>query len=121
MILEIFILLMIISLFLIGLGYAVKESVYTIIGFLFLFFLGVFILWPGLLQVQTGQTEQTTYTYEEYNNVSLVNFTSQTTTYNYEYFDDDHSERFGIFLTIIGAIGLIVSYVEIRRIKKDAA
>lgn len=63
MILALFIVILAAGLILAALGYYTEEGSYSLIGFLIIFLLGLWILIPGDLQIKTGSNTTTTYTY----------------------------------------------------------
>lgn len=77
------------------------------IGFFFLFLLGIFVLLPGDLEIPNGTT--TTYTYNE------TILTSETSTPTYEYFNDFLSHFFGFWITLTAIFGFIMSIGDIKR------
>jgi hypothetical protein len=94
---------MLISIVLIVISIWTGESVYAIIGFIFIFFLSVFIFMPGNISYQTGT------------NVSLVmNATSVSGSLvdTYSDFNDSTSKWFGRWLAMISAIGLVLSLID---------
>jgi hypothetical protein len=94
---------MLISIILIVISIWNGESVYSIIGFIFIFFLSVFIFMPGNITYQTSSTLNLTYT------SSTV---SGSITDTYTNFDDSTSKWFGRWLAIISAVGLVMSLIE---------
>lgn len=78
MIVEVFLILLGVSLVLLLTGYAVKEASFSIIGLTFLFVLSSGVLIPDNLEIQTG-LNTTTSTYYKYGN----NFTGYHWDYDY--------------------------------------
>lgn len=107
MILTLFIVLMLIALSLIIISILTKEGVFSIIGFIFIFFLSVFVFMPGNLTIPSGS------------NVNLTISGSSVTgtiTDSYTDFNDTTSQWFGRWLAIISAIGLVLSLIEYTRL-----
>lgn len=123
MIMQLFILLVVISLFLVFLGYYVDNPTLGIVGFFFLFLLGN-VVWQGNLQIGVGEVEDTVYFYDN----SSVNQTIMTKTVVHEAFNDTagtyalgismHS-FFGVWLSIIGVFGMIMTLVDVRSRRKQ--
>lgn len=118
MILDLFIIFLVVSLFFVFLSYYIDNPVLSIIGFVFLFLLGSVIL-QGNLQYKTGEVENTVYFYD---NTSL-NQTVLVKNYVYSYFDDssqnyilgiNYSHFFGFWFSIIGVLGLVIVIWNMR-------
>jgi hypothetical protein len=105
--LSLFAVLLALGIVLIILGYWTKEGAYSLLGFSFLFILGVWVLLPGNLEVNTGTN--TTYTYL---NSTLQSTAEVATTTR---FNDNVSRFFGLWLTICGAVGIAITTAEIKR------
>jgi hypothetical protein len=89
-IIEIFALLAVIALFLIGLGYAVDVQAYSLIGFLFLFLLSIIFL-NSTLEIQSGFNE------------TIVNENLTRTDYNYSAVSMPYT--YGLYLAIMCVVG----------------
>jgi peptidoglycan/LPS O-acetylase OafA/YrhL len=97
MILELFVVLLIIALAFIGLGlWSDDLRAFGIIGCLFLFLLGVFIILPNNLEVRSGS------------NVTDVGGGVTTVDYNYVVYNDVTTHYVGYFLAIIGFLGILL-------------
>lgn len=96
MILELFIVLIVIALVFIGLGlYSDEMRVFGIIGCLFLFLLGIFIIIPNQLYIRSGST------------ITSVN-SSTIASYNYIPYNDQTTHYVGYFLSIVGMLGILL-------------
>jgi hypothetical protein len=107
MILELFIVLIVIALVFIGLGlYSEDMRVFGIIGCLFLFLLGVFVILPNSLEVRSGS--------------NITDLGSGLTVVDYEYvsYNDATTHYVGYFLSIIGFLGIILMPI-IRKVEED--
>lgn len=94
-----------------------SESSQAIIGFFFLFLLGV-VLVNGSLEYKTGENTNTTYQY--FNSSSLqINNTIEYKTDIYNNFNDTTSHRFGYFLSIASAIGMIGVFIGLKRSRTE--
>lgn len=91
MILELFALLLALSMVLVGFGYWLHVPLFGIIGFTLLFVLSVFIILPSSVQVQSGSVANVT------GNVTV-------TTYVYSNYSDQTTHYFGYFLAILSAV-----------------
>lgn len=84
------------------------ESAQAIIGFLFLFLLS-FTVMGNSLEYQTGELTNLSYNYLS-DNVT-IDYVIENSTYTYTYYDDTtgifNTHRFGYFMAIASAIGLI--------------
>lgn len=97
MILELFIVLVAISLVFIGLGlYSQELSPFSIIGCLFLFLLGIYIILPNNLEIRSGST--------------LVDDGSgnYTSTYNYVAYNDVTTHYVGYFISIVSMLSIFL-------------
>jgi hypothetical protein len=107
MIIDIFLIMLIVTLALIILGSYLDISAITIVGIAFLFMLGIIILNPsgiGGIDYKTGDI------------ITETNATSSVITHTYTTYDD---RTFGVFLGIISVIWFIVIFINIRRGNKD--
>lgn len=91
MILELFALLVGISLLLVGFGYWLHVPLFGVIGFTLLFILSVFIILPNSLEIESGV-------------VMNVSGNSTTATYVYTNYNDTTTHYFGYFLAILSAV-----------------
>lgn len=135
MIVQIFLILLSISIFLICLGYYSKEIAYSIIGFFFIFLLSTSIIIPGNLQYKTGEEEIyiygnnfTDYHWDEYQPDDYPKFNPsddkaflfhKNITSIYTNFDSSSSRWFGIWLAVISGLGIAISMVEIRSLRRE--
>lgn len=107
MILELFFVLIVIALVLIGMGlYSEDMRMFGIIGCLFLFLLGVYVILPNNLEVKNG-----------FNLVDYGNGTTET-TYIYQAYNDSTTHYIGYFLSIIGIFGMFLIPV-ITKVEDD--
>ena len=105
MILELFVTFVALSLVFIGLGlYKDEMRVFGIIGCLFLFLLGVFIILPNNLEVRSG---------------AMLNTSGSITTASYSYvvYNDVTTHYVGYFLSIVGFFGIFL--IPIARRMED--
>jgi len=102
MILNLFIVLISISLILIIIGLVKHtESAQAIVGFTFLFLLS-FVLMDGNLEYETGTNTTTDYIY---NVNGTVDNTLEISNKTFTNFDDDNSFKMGLYLAIVSAVG----------------
>lgn len=105
MILELFTILILISFSLVGLGYYMDVDVLRILGFFFIFILGIILINGGGIEYHTGD--------------SINQTGSQTTVIkDYATFDD---WRINIFLAIVGGMGitLVLAQRKANSIRDD--
>lgn len=115
MILSLFLVFLLIALALIVIGFWTGEGVYSIIGFIFVFFLSVSVLMNGSLAIPTGSNVSVSYTYVN----GSVTGTDVVGVDTYDYFDDSATKWFGRFLAIVSAIGFVLSMIEgVKAIKR---
>lgn len=128
MILELFIVLIAITLVLIVAGYYMDMSELSVVGFAFLFILSSFVLLPGRLQYKVGETVEnhpacmscrnitSYYTDPVTNRTTLTTLdsnetysyiASSTKVYEYASYNDTTTHYIGYFLSIISALGMI--------------
>jgi hypothetical protein len=100
---------MLISVALVIIGIWTGESVYSLIGFIFIFFLSVFVFMPGQI---------TYYSSSDLNITVSGTSISGSITDNYSSFDDSTSKWFGRWLAIISVIGFVMSLMDVRSIMK---
>jgi len=98
LILELFTILMIISLILIALGYFIEIDILKILGFFFIFVVGIALINGDGLQYKTGDSIVTT------GNTSIV-------THQYNNYDN---WGINIFLTIVGVMAMTLVLVGRR-------
>lgn len=97
MILELFIVLVVLALVFIGLGlYSENLRVFGIIGCLFLFLLGVYIILPNNLEVRSGST------------VTDLGGGVTSVSYDYVVYNDVTTHYVGYFLSIVGFLGIFL-------------
>jgi hypothetical protein len=126
---------MVISLFLIGLGYSVNENAYSIIGFFFIFLLAITIIYPGNLEYKTGETmlyeygdNFTDYHWDQYqigdepqfnpsDKSAFLFYTLKEDVYTS--FDSSSAHWFGIWLAVISGCGIGISVVEIKKTRQE--
>ena len=114
MIIELFGFLLLISIALIIIGlFKQEESAYSLIGFFFLFLLGMIIL-NGNLQVDKGANVTSTYGYDASGNIASNN---QTISYSYFYWQDSTSHQVGYWLVIVASLGFFGVLFTIDRVK----
>lgn len=102
MILTLYGFLVAVSLVLIVLGLSKpSESQLALIGFFFMFLLGLTLL-QGSVQYETGANMTTTLSYGP---TGDINQTDQYITYNYQDFDDNTSHNIGLYLAIGSGVG----------------
>jgi len=97
MILELFIVLIVISLIFIGLGlYSQELSAFSIIGCLFLFLLGVLIILPNQLMIKSGST------------ITDLGGGVTSNVYNYVAYNDSTTHYIGYFISIVAIISIFL-------------
>ena len=97
MILELFTIMMILSLIFIALGYYIDADILKILGFFFIFVLGIALINGDGIQYKSGDTVVTT---------------GDTSVVTHQY-DDYDNWQVNIFLAIIGGMG--ITYVLVGR------
>ena len=104
MILDVFIVLIVIALSLIGFGlYFADMRFLSIVGCIFLFILAAFVILPNKLQYQSG-------------NIVTDNGSTSNIVYTYNYYNDDTTHYVGYFLSIVSFLAIfIIPIVEPRR------
>ena len=107
---------MLIAVFLIVLGMWNKEGAYISIGFVFVFFLSVFVFMPGDVEYKTGNTVNVSYVYSGSDVVGSNVVVSDVVTG----FDDSTSKWFGRWLAIISGLGFGLTLFEYTKSKKDS-
>ena len=114
MILIVYGLLALISLVMITIGLSrPSESSQALVGFLFLFLLGV-VLINGSLEYQVGENINTSYTYVN-SSSSQINNTVEYRSDIYKNFDDTTSHRFGYYLALASAVGFIGVIIGLKK------
>ena len=107
MILELFIVLIAVALVFIGLGLWKEEMrVFGIIGCLFLFLLGVYVVMPNSLEVRSGS------------NITDMGGGLTTTAYVYTPYNDVTTHYVGYFLSIVGVLGILLVPI-VKKIEDD--
>lgn len=114
MILSLFVLLLILALLLIGLGYAVNESAYSIVGFVFIFVLSASALIPNTLEYKTGDAVQVNYTYS--GGVPVSSQASIDSVYD----SYPNTRWFGIWVAILSGMGITISIVELKKSRRES-
>lgn len=108
MILELFITLVFIALVFIGLGlYSDDMRAFGIIGCLFLFLLGVFIVLPYNLEYRSGST------------ITDLGGGNTSQVYTYNDYNDNTTHSVGYFLAIIGALGVFLLPIIEKKSEED--
>lgn len=102
MFLEVFLILLALSFILLGLGYAVGEASFSIIGLTFLFVLSTGVLIPNNLEIPTGVEQETVYTYNA-SNVLTNTVLSENDTYT-----NPATRFYGVWLSIIAGAGFFI-------------
>jgi hypothetical protein len=97
MILELFVVLVAIALIFIGLGlYADDLKAFSIIGCLFLFLLGVYIILPNQLEIKSGST------------ITDLGGGVTSNVYNYVPYNDVTTHYVGYFLSIVAFLSVFL-------------
>ena len=100
MLLEVFGMLTVVSLFLVALGYFVETKVLSTVGFFFLFLLS-FMLINGTLEHKTGEVM-----------TPNTGTNGTTTTYSYSQVGTgDSIKTYGIYLAILSGVGISLSLI----------
>lgn len=99
--LWLFCVLMLVALVMVAIGLSKpSESAQGLIGFFFLFLLGLTLL-NGSLELKTGEITQTNYTYTGGN----LSQTNEVTIYQYSNYNTGFFSNFGFYLCIASAVG----------------
>jgi hypothetical protein len=98
MIIDIFIVLLVITIAFIMAGYYFEISPMVVVGLAFLFMLGVVIMSTGV----------------EYKTGEMMNESSMTTEITYQY-TTYTSTTFGIFICVIAVLWFVITMVNLRR------
>lgn len=111
MILELFVVLLLMSFFIIWVGYKYDDIGFKVVGFFFIFLLSL-VLINNSLSYQTGIFKIA--------NVTSPNVTTTTETFTYTNYNDTSSHYFGYFLAVISSFAMIFSFMfpnkgDIRR------
>jgi peptidoglycan/LPS O-acetylase OafA/YrhL len=103
MILELFALLIILALFFVVLGFSTGAKVYSIVGFVFLFLLGAWVI----LYNFTGKVDGL-----QYRSGLVVNSSSGVDVVSYQYvtYNDETTFWFGFLLSIISLFSVWLVY-----------
>jgi hypothetical protein len=102
MILDLFSLIIFLSLVFVVIGFTFKDwTALSLIGFAVIFILSIVILNTGL-EVETGATTSTAYTY---NPDGTIATSTQTILYSYSNWSDSNTHTIGYLLSVIGLIG----------------
>lgn len=99
MIIEVFVILLAISLILITIGYATSEASFIFIGLAFLFVLSTAVLIPNSLEVKAGENITTSFTYD--NTTTLVSETQQVN----DFYNNPSTRFYGIWLAVLAGAG----------------
>jgi len=116
-ILEVYTLFLVLAILLIGVGLFQKEGVHAIIGFSFLFVLGVILMGGGGIAIGAGEVE-----YATGQNITIVNSTHTIIDYVYAPLTDATTIWMGRLLAIgavAGFVGVLVELPFFGRKKKD--
>lgn len=110
MILQLFVFLFVVSFILVGIGlWRTEHSELSIIGFFFLFLLSFTIL-NSQLEIKTGETVTTTYTYDVDNSTLL----SDVAVKQYDY-EEYGSHMLGFWIIVGSILGVIILLVSLKR------
>lgn len=85
------------------------EGVYPIVGFIFVFFLSVFVFMPGNVVVQSGSNLSVSYVYDANGTITS---NSVSSVFNYDAFDDTTSKWMARWLAIVSVLGFVLSMIE---------
>ena len=107
MILELFVVLIVVALVLIALGLYVKIAAFSVIGCVFLFLLGVYIILPNDLELRTGS------------NVIDNGAGGYNVSYVYSSYNDSTTHNVGYLLAIIGFLGVFLVPIVSPRAQED--
>ena len=102
MILELFALLIAISLYMVWLGFRVEVPAYSTVGFFFVFLLSL-VLIANQLQVQVG--------------ANITDYGNMTTNVAnvYQYYTDDSSHYIGYFMAVASSVGMFLSFFQQKK------
>ena len=110
MLLTLYVLFLAIAFLTIGLSIWVKEPYYALVGFFFLFYISVALMTDGI-DYQTGETEVSTYTYD---NGTLNQTALSRTTVNSTY-TNTYTWWFGFLLSITSGFSFAFVSFDLRR------
>lgn len=106
MILDLYFMLILLSMILIIMGFIWRDHTeLSIIGFLFLFLLAL-SLSGGSVEYKTGSNLTAIMNYNPAGDVDNI---TQTISYNYANFNEDTSQRFGRYLAIASFLGFVIT------------
>jgi hypothetical protein len=112
MILELFVVLLFLSITAIGLGYFTGDSVYAFVGLTFLFILGTY-LFTNNVEYQTGSVVNTTYAYTN----GSLSVASTNIVYQEQAFTGQNARLFGVLLSVMSGFGMALMFWNYRRTK----
>lgn len=102
MILELYAVLLLLSFFIVYLGFK-YDNMYGVVGFFFIFLLSL-VLISNSLQYQTG--------FVQIANTSVANITNTTQTFTYTNYKDTSSHWIGYFLALASSLGMIFMWTN---------
>lgn len=112
MILTLFVLFLVISLALIIIGlFNYKETGQALIGFFFLFLLGLTLL-NGNLEYKTGDQINKTYSYLDDN--ATINIIQENRADIYSNLNPSSGHTWGFWLCLAGVAGMVFSFVGLK-------
>jgi hypothetical protein len=117
MIIDLFGVILIISIVCLVLGYFTGDSHYAFVGLFFIFLLGIYIF-TNNLEYETGISIVSSY---NMTNGSLSGSSSDV-VYNYSTFNDTYTRWFGVLLSVSSAFGMALMFWNVRkyqRLKQD--
>lgn len=115
MILAVYLMLLGLSISLIIIGAYTQDDAYQLVGFLFLFLLGTYLLggFDTGLDLPTGENTTINFTYSPDNSTILS--ADEVTVKNYESYEN---KTFGFFLAVGSALALIITLFRLGREKR---
>jgi len=114
MILELWGLLVFISLILVVIGLLKPDqTAQAIIGFFFLFLLALPML-QGSVQVEEGINQTTNFSYDSNGSITA---SSQSLDYSYDYWDDSTSHNIGFWMAVGSSIGFFGVLFSLDKVK----
>jgi hypothetical protein len=120
MLVTLYVILTVIAFGLIILGYATDEAAYNIIGFVFLFLLNFTVLMTGQVFIETGDYTLSNFSYGSITNSSpRLNQVNMTTITNYTAINDSATTWIARLISLIAALGMVISITEVRKSRKE--
>jgi len=111
MILTIFVILVVLSFFLVLIGYWQNDMNYRMVGFLFLFLLSWSLINDNL-EYQSTIEKEINNTYTEYNTTVVLDSSTEISTKKYSSYDG--TTKYGIYLAIASLLGFVSIFLDYK-------